>query len=125
MFSTGKQIKKYLLFQILKKNRILFVLTGNIHEKTWNQEENEYSIYSLKGVINSFLSKISLDNVLNDFYYQEENRIFDLTFSVIRNKVELGQGGRVKKDILGKFDIDQDVYCFWLILMRLDHLKTC
>jgi phenylalanyl-tRNA synthetase beta chain len=108
---TDKKISSFLDFE--EKTELLFVLTGNIHEKTWNQEENEYSVYSLKGVINSFLSKISLDNVLNDFYYQEENRIFDLTFSVIRNKVELGQGGRVKKDILGKFDIDQEVYCFW------------
>jgi phenylalanyl-tRNA synthetase beta chain len=95
-----------------EKPRLLFAISGKVFEKGWNQEEKLSDFYILKGWINSFLSKISLDNVLNDFYYQDENRIFDITFSKRLGKSEIGTGGKVKQEVLRLFDIEQEVYCF-------------
>jgi phenylalanyl-tRNA synthetase beta chain len=106
-----------------EKTRLLFIISGKTEEKTWSGEEKQADFYSLKGVINSFLSKISLDNALNDFYYQEENRIFDLNYSKLAGTVEAGFGGRIKKDILKQFDIQQDVFCFEFDFDLLKNIK--
>ncbi len=107
---VSEEIKSFEDFE--EKPRLLFLLSGKMSEKTWDQTEKVYDFFSLKGLINAFLLQISLDNVLNDLYYQGQNRIFDLTFSKSLGKSSIGEGGRVKKEILKQFDIEQDVYAF-------------
>jgi phenylalanyl-tRNA synthetase beta chain len=119
---TSGEIKSFEDFE--EKTKLLFLITGKLSEKTWIGEEKSVDFYSLKGAINSFLSKISLDNALNDFYYQDENRIFDITFSKKSGSAEPGYGGRVKNSILKEFDIDQDVFCFEFDLDILKNLKV-
>jgi len=120
--NSSSEINSFSDFE--EKQQLLFLLTGKMNEKSWNREEKSYDFYALKGLVNSFLSKISLDNVLNDSYYHIENRIFDLNFAKILNGNEIGAGGKVKKDVLKEFDIDQDVYIFNFSLGLLNNIKA-
>lgn len=99
---------------------LILILTGKINEQKWNQSEKIADIYALKGMLQSFESKILLDNVLNDSYYHTQNSCFDLFFTKKHGDKEIGNGGRVKKEVLKKFDIQQDVFCFEF---SLDELK--
>ena len=108
--TTKNDIKGFDDFTEVEK--IAFFVTGNIFENTWFQNESSVNIYVLKGLINSFIEKIYLDNVVEDSYYPGENLIFKYYFSKKFDNFVLGLGGLVKKEVLKKFDIHQEVYFF-------------
>ncbi|MHB8580736.1 MAG: phenylalanine--tRNA ligase subunit beta-related protein, partial [Ignavibacteriaceae bacterium] len=80
--------------------------------KGWNSMEKFYDLYDIKSFVESFLSKISLDNVLEDSYYHGDDRFFDLYFTKSYSNNVIGKGGRVKKEILKQFDVGHSVFCF-------------
>ncbi|MCL5029199.1 MAG: phenylalanine--tRNA ligase subunit beta [Bacteroidetes bacterium] len=117
-----EEIKSFDDFTEVQKH--IFILTGRINEKMWNTAEKPVDFYDLKGFVNSLIIKISLDNVLNDSYYHNEDSIFDFYFTKNYDKEEVGIGGKVKKEVLKQFDIQQDVYCFELDLTKLKKIKA-
>ena len=105
-----------------EKKKILFVLTGKKQSRQWYSEETEYDIYDLKGIIESFLAKFSLDNVLNDSYNSIQNKIYDYQFTVNLKDSFFGIGGKLKNNVLSEFDISQPVYSFEAELSLIDVL---
>jgi phenylalanyl-tRNA synthetase beta chain len=97
---------------ISEKQNLILILSGKEEEKTWYSDEKFFDFYSLKGFVNSFTQKISLDNQLTDLYYSSENEIYSYYFTKNFNNQLVGVGGKVKKDVLSKFDINQDVFVF-------------
>ena len=95
-----------------EKKKLLYVLTGKKQSRQWYSEEKEFDIFDLKGLINSFLVKFSLDNVLNDSYNSIQNKIYDYQFSVNFKEIDFGIGGKLNKNVLKIFDINQPVYFF-------------
>ncbi len=107
---TDNEIKSFDDFKETQK--LLFVISGNVSVKTWNTVEKESDFYFLKGLIDSFLRKITLDNVLIDLYYSTANEIYAYYLTKNFQEMVLGIGGRIKSEVLTQFDINQDVYCF-------------
>ncbi len=114
-----------------EKKKIIIAITGKLTEKGWNLEERSFDFYYLKGIVNAIISKFSLDNVLNDSYYHDVNTIYDYHFTKnfsikSKNLIEkqIGVGGKVKKDVLKNFDINQDVYCFEFDIDELSKIEA-
>lgn len=103
-----------------ESEKVLFLLTGKFSNKEWYVQEKNYDFYDLKGLINSCLNKKSLDSVLNDSYNHEGNNIFEYYLTKSYNNSVIGTGGKLKKDVLSVFGVDQDVFCFEL---NVDQLK--
>ena len=103
---------------------LLLVISGKEVVKGWIIEETESDFYLLKGLIDSFLSKISLDNVLIDSYYSTANEIYAYHLTKSFKEVELGRGGKLKNEVLKQFDINQDVYCFEFNLTVLKSVQS-
>jgi phenylalanyl-tRNA synthetase beta chain len=95
-----------------EKKRLLLILTGKKLKRQWHSPEEEFDIFDLKGVVSSFLSKLSLDNVLNDSYNSIQNKIYEYQFTVNFKDVLFGIGGKLSKNILLEFDINQPVFSF-------------
>ena len=112
--NTFKKLKENLnAFQDFEeKKKLLLILSGKKHSRQWHSDETEYDIYDLKGIVNSFLSKISLDYVLDDSYNSIQNKIYDYQFTVNFKDTVFGTGGKLNQDILKIFDITQPVYAF-------------
>lgn len=108
---------------ISEKQNLILVLSGKDEEKSWNTQEKFFDFYSLKGIVNSFTRKISLDNQLTDLYYSSENEIYSFYQTKNFNNNVVGVGGKVKKDVLNKFDINQDVFVFEFDLTALKQIK--
>lgn len=114
---TDSDINSFLDFTELQK--IIFILTGSVVEKEWYATARNFDFFDLKGSINEFLRKISLDNAINDSYYHDGNNLYQfLLTKSFANKV-LGEGGKVKKEILADFGIEQDVYAFEFDVLEL------
>jgi phenylalanyl-tRNA synthetase beta chain len=95
-----------------EEEKIIFVLSGKKVEREWFSDTEECDFFDLKGIVNSFLSKISLDNLLNDSYYSIYNNIYEFYLTKNFKDREIGLGGKVRSDVLKQFDIEQGVYCF-------------
>jgi len=118
----GGEIKSFSDFT--ETQNLLLVISGKEVVKGWNIEEKESDFYLLKGLIDSFLSKISLDNVLIDSYYSTANEIYAYHLTKSFKEVELGRGGKLKNEVLKQFDINQDVYCFEFNLTVLKSVQS-
>lgn len=124
-FEIGNVFSKISLKEInsfedfVEERRLLLIITGNEKEKEWNSSEKEVDFFSLKGLVDSFITKFSLDNVLNDSYYHNGNRNFACYYTKSFADKVIGNGGKVSKDVLKQYDISQDVYCFEFNLEEL------
>jgi phenylalanyl-tRNA synthetase beta chain len=118
---SSEEIKSFNDFTEAQK--LIFVVTGRANDKEWHSNERFFDFFDIKGVINSFLSKISLDNFLNDSYYHSGNNLYEfLLTKSFANKV-LGEGGKVRKEVLSEFGINQDVYSFEFDLQSLKKIE--
>ena len=108
----------------VEEEKFIFVLTGKRTEREWYSEEKDYHFFDLKGLVNTFIEKISLDNVLNDSYYATSNSIYDYYFTKNIKDQVIGLGGKVKSSVLKQFDIDQDVFCFEINLGKLKEITV-
>ena len=107
-----------------ESQNLIFIISGKQQLKGWNTKEKESDFYILKGLVDSFLCKIKLDNVLIDSYYSTVNEIYDYYLTKTFKQVELGRGGRVRNEVLKQFDINQDVYCFEFNLAELKSIEA-
>lgn len=107
-----------------EERKLLIVVTGKVSEKGWNTTEKEVDFFSLKGLVDSLLTKFSLDNVLNDSYYHNSETIYAYNYAKNLKKSIIGSGGLVKKEVLKQFDINQDVFCFEFNLEFLKNLES-
>ena len=106
-----------------EKKKILLIITGKKQSRQWYSTESEYDIFDLKGLVNSFFLKISLDNVLNDSYNSIQNKIYDYQFIANFKDLKFGVGGKLNKSVLKMFDINQPVFSFECDLDILNKLS--
>ncbi len=107
-----------------ENEHLIFVISGKSRRKTWYSEEENSDLYDLKGFIKSFISKFSLDNVLQYSYNHERNPYYSAKFSITSENDEIGYGGFVDNKLLKYFDIDHDIYCFEIDLQKLSNLPV-
>ena len=108
----------------VENQKLLFLISGNEQQKSWNTDEKKMDFYFLKGYIDSFIKKISLDNVLIDSYYSSANEIYAYHLTKNFNKIVLGAGGKLNEDVLKKYDINQDVYSFEFDLTQIRLIES-
>ncbi len=92
---SNQEVKSFEDFS--EERKLLLVLSGKVSEKGWNTPEKEADFFSLKGLVDSFLTKFSLDNVLNDSYYHNSETIYAYNFAKNLKKSIIGSGGISKK----------------------------
>jgi phenylalanyl-tRNA synthetase beta chain len=118
---TGEEIRSFDDFT--EEKRLIFTVSGRDNIKGWNISERNHDFFTLKGLVESFIMKFSLDNGLNDSYYHSHNSIYAFHFSKNFNEKRIGNGGIIRNDVLKQFDISQDVFCFEFNLDLLRKLK--
>ncbi|MCW8802775.1 MAG: phenylalanine--tRNA ligase subunit beta [Ignavibacteriaceae bacterium] len=106
-----------------EKKKLLLIITGKKQNRQWYSSESDYDIFDLKGLINSFFSKISLDNVLNDSYNSIQDKIYDYQFSANFKDLKFGVGGELNKSVLKIFGINQPMFSFECDLDILNKLS--
>jgi phenylalanyl-tRNA synthetase beta chain len=108
----------------IEEESIGIVLTGNADSKEWFSALRPFDFYDLKGFVNSFIAKISLDNYLIDSYYPQVNNIFDYSFSKLYQNQVVGTGGKLSSEILHSYGIDAQVYYFEFSVPKLKQIPA-
>ncbi len=110
-------------FEDFKETKHLLIsLTGSNREDEWYGKSRKYDIFDLKGLADAYLNEISLDSELTDSYYKTPNSLFDYYYEFKHKDNAVGVGGRVKKAILSKYGIDQDVFIFDFNLSLIENI---
>jgi phenylalanyl-tRNA synthetase beta chain len=88
------------------------VICGYNKNPNWNENTTIVDFYDIKGLVESLLNKIFLDKV--DFILYDSHIYLDNKNTLAVNKGEkfLGYFGKIKHEVLNKFDIESDVFAF-------------
>jgi phenylalanyl-tRNA synthetase beta chain len=121
-WNVNRQIKDLRIFEItrvfhhpdsLKKLpgeelRLAVALTGEMESNLWYSNRQLIDFYSVKGFIESFLDKISLDSIQLISY---DNFVYgDQALAIVVDGKTIGYFGKVKERLQNYFDIETPVY---------------
>ncbi len=93
-----------------EKNKLGILLTGKKHKKSWDNEEEYYSFYDLKGVLEYIVDKFYRGKNLK--IVEKEYKFFHPRISGLVNicGINLGIIGKVHPNICRDLEVEQDVY---------------
>jgi len=129
LFEVGKTFNKISEGKIedfsdfVEKEELTLVITGNNTNAEWYEKERKNDVYDLKGFVDEFLNKMSLDYMLQDSKNVKDSSIYSVCYSKIFKKEEYAVGGKINYKILKSFDIGQDVFVFTLNITELKKLR--
>ncbi|MHA6280209.1 phenylalanine--tRNA ligase subunit beta [Salinimicrobium sp. CAU 1759] len=89
-----------------EQKHLSIFLSGNRNRETWANPVQKGDFFYLKGVVTSVLERLGITNTKTS---PVKNDIFSEGISITHNKTKLVEFGVVKKKILKKFDIGQEV----------------
>lgn len=95
-----------------EESRLLLIIAGYSQDNCWYQKERKFDFYDLKGCVDSFLKKFSLDKEIYDSYNSFDNKLLEFGYQKLIKNKPLGFGGKIKPAVLKKYDISSDVYIF-------------
>ncbi len=99
--------------QIIKgydeQNMLCICLSGQANELSWMQTNRKVDIFDMKGVMESLLSKITLDK-FSFICYDAPNSLTEQTINIEINDTYAGYLGKVKEEILQQLKIETEVY---------------
>ncbi len=102
-----------------EEENLIIGLTGKAIRTEWYDKDRDFDFYDLKGYLNTFLSKL-LPNVNFEMSYKNGDSTKDFNYEISSQKMLLGTGGRIKKQIADIFDVNQEVLIF---IFNVDNLK--
>tara|TARA_R110002051_G_scaffold315612_1_gene394133 strand:- start:2742 stop:5168 length:2427 start_codon:yes stop_codon:yes gene_type:complete len=105
LFEFGKSYHLFNEKQIENKHLTLF-LTGNKNDDNWTTPAQKTSFYTLKSNVESILERLGITNTTSTLSKNDE---FSEGLTLKFQKIDLVNFGVVKKSILKKFDIKNEV----------------
>ncbi len=106
LFEFGKTYHNYTEERKEDKHLALFV-TGGRTEESWTTPSSPTNFFYLKGMVSAILEKLGISRVRSSAV---KNDIFSEAVGLSLGKQQVVSYGIVKKSILKKFDLSQDVY---------------
>ncbi len=96
---------------ISESNKIGIILSGFANNLSWHAQQREYDIFDLKGLVQSLLVKLGLDNI-HLIYYDASSSLTEQTIGIEINGTYVGFFGACSDSILNRQKIDRKVfYC--------------
>lgn len=108
--------------QFTEVNQLLVGMTGSSLQDEWYQKKSEIDIYSIKGVVEEFFAKFMVLEFLEE-KYTNENIFLDEQVNYFYKDIKIATIGKVKKNILKIFDVEQNVYVFESNIANLALIK--
>jgi len=116
---TENEIESFSDFS--EDDNLIIALTGHSVQTEWFEKDKLFDIYDLKGMVESFVSKL-LPKVNYNLAESSDND-FNLCLQLSIEGNKIGKGGKVAENLLKLFDINQDVFAFILNLDKLREVK--
>ncbi len=128
LFEIGKVFEqlsetKIKSFDDFKENeQLLLIATGNSIRTEWFEKDRAFDIHDMKGLVSSFLNNLLPGVTIADNYSENDSAFLDYAFEIVANEKNIGNCGKLKKEICSLFDINQDVFLFQTNLNEIKHI---
>jgi phenylalanyl-tRNA synthetase beta chain len=100
-----------------------YIISGLIHGRRelsgWEGDNPQIDFYDLKGIVESFITKISLDKYEFILYDTSNNFDKDQSIKILVKGDIIGQFGRINIEIAKFFDIENDIFGFEFFVEKL------
>ncbi len=93
-------------------------ITGQLNSKSWNQQTRSVDFYDIKGSVEAVLEAFGIKKYAFNIASKPPFLNGRCAEVIIENKI-LGIFGEIRRSVLDKHDIDQDVYAFELEFDKL------
>jgi phenylalanyl-tRNA synthetase beta chain len=91
-----------------EKNRFSVLVTGRKQSESWNTNADNANFFQLKGIVESVLKKLGIDT--KEVSAENNSSLFSYSTIYESGKKKIVEFGEVKKSVLKKLDIDQEVF---------------
>jgi phenylalanyl-tRNA synthetase beta chain len=105
LFEFGKTYHNYISGRVEDKHLSVFV-SGNRNPEGWNSQENRGNFFYLKGVVESILDRLGINNLKAG---SAKSDVFSEGIAMSSKKATLVEFGVVRKSVIKHFDIGQEV----------------
>jgi phenylalanyl-tRNA synthetase beta chain len=102
-----------------ESEHLILGITGQAIRTEWFEKDRDYDFYDMKGYVQSFLTKLFPDIDLSTVYGKADATKISIVKFYCQSLL-LGNGGRIQKQIIDLFDVQQEVYVF---SFNIDNLK--
>lgn len=107
LFEFGKVYHKY-PSGYTENKRLILVLTGRKNNESWNSSNDQFSYYSIKGLVNAVFSRLGLNGMLKESALKKSLLEDGVQLNIIKNKV--GEMGWVSAKMRKHFGIKNEVF---------------
>lgn len=107
LFEFGKIYQKF-GEDYNENRRLLIVLTGRKRIENWNSSKEEFSYYSVKGMVNAVLTRLGLEGMLKEKASKNDLFTDGMQLSILKQKI--GDIGWASAKLRKHFGIKNDVY---------------
>lgn len=97
--------------EVDEKKRFAGLLAGRAEESHWSSKVSDFDFFNLKGLLENFLRRISMDNYQFSSYIGEEE-FYEYAQSILVLGELGGALGELKREIAEGFEIDIPVFLF-------------
>ncbi len=107
LFEFGKVYQK-IGEDYFENQRLILVITGRKEQESWNASKENFTFFSIKGILEGLLTRLGLDG----FYKEEKSQlsILEGALDCYVLKQKIGQLGWVSKGLKKSFGIKNDVF---------------
>jgi phenylalanyl-tRNA synthetase beta chain len=123
-FEFGKTYSTNSVGKYNEKSHLCLYLTGQLGETQWKETAKSSDIYYLKGLAKSVLATLG---VKTDAFDMSESSELEAALSVIYNGERVAELGKVRNDLMAKFDIKQPVFfadLYWDTIIEVGNKKV-
>ncbi len=122
-FSNSGGEKENPLANFVEKSQLLISFSGNTKPGSWDDPPRKYDIFDVKGELQTLFKKIFLDKI-KFIPYSTTNALTQMGLTIEIQGETIGSVGVIHKEMLQKYDIEQDVFCAELDLGLLTKVAT-
>jgi phenylalanyl-tRNA synthetase beta chain len=109
VFCVDDSNRPKIIENFLEETRVCLLLSGSARRRHWSVPPRVVDVFDLKGEVEDFLARLSLDKG-RLFSYSTSNGLTDDTLTIEIHGSYAGYLGHVKKDVLKRFGVEQDAY---------------
>ncbi len=91
-----------------EKNRFSVLITGRKQTESWNTNADNANYFQLKGLVESVLKKLGIE--IKELGADNSSQLFSYCTVYESAKKKVVEFGEVKKSVLKKLDVDQEVF---------------
>lgn len=119
--SNNKEIKNF--EEINETENLVITISGEKVNPTWYTKEQNYDFYDLVGFNDKLIKSLNFNENFENEFHSEKSETLEFGFSVKVGNNIIGQGGKLKKSILQKFEIENEVYAIEYDISVIKTLK--